>query len=84
MGNRWNMPERRPRKLLLHEREIRRLVSGVTRKGFTIAPLRLYFNEKGIAKVEIALAKGKKLFDKREDIKKRDLDREERREFKLK
>lgn len=83
MGNRWNQPERRPRKLLLHEREIKRLIGGVTRKGFTIVALRLYFNEKGIAKVEIALAKGKKIFDKREDIKKRDLDREEHREFKL-
>lgn len=83
MGNRWNQPERRPRKLLLHEREIRRLVGGVTRKGFTIVPLRIYFNDRGIAKVEIALARGKKTFDKREDIKKRDLDREDHREFKL-
>jgi len=82
-GNRWNPPECRSRKLLLHQREIKRLIGGVTRKGFTIIPLRFYFNDKGIAKLEIALAKGKKTFDKREDIKRRDLDRETRRDYKI-
>jgi len=82
-GNRWNLPERRARKLLLHQREIKRLVVGVTRKGFTIIPLRFYFNDKGIAKLEIALAKGKKTFDKREDIKRRDLEREDGRDYKI-
>lgn len=81
-GNRWNQPERRPRKLLLHQREIKRLIGGVTRKGFTIVPLSVYFNERDLAKVEIALARGKKTYDKREDIKRRDLDREARRERK--
>ncbi len=82
-GNRYNVPERRPRKLLLHQNEIKRLIGAVTRKSFTIVPLRLYFNERGIAKVEIALAKGKKTFDRREDIKRRDLEREEGREYKI-
>ena len=82
-GNRWNLPERRSRKLLLHQREIKRLIGGVTRKGFTIIPLRFYFNDKGIAKLEIALAKGKKTFDKREDIKRRDLEREDGRDYKI-
>jgi len=82
-GNRWNLPERRPRKLLLHSREIKRLIGGVTRKGYTIIPLRMYFNENGIAKLEIALAKGKKTYDKRENIKQRDLDRQIKREYKL-
>lgn len=82
MGNRWNLPERRDRKLLLQKREIKRLIGGVTRKGFTIVPLRVYFNEKGLAKVEIALARGKKTYDKREDIRRRDLDRDDRREQK--
>ena len=81
-GNRWNLPERRPRKLLLHQSEIKRLIGSVTRKGFTIIPLKMYFNEKGIAKVEIALARGKKTIDRREDIKARDIERETRREYK--
>lgn len=82
-GNRWNLPERRPRKLLLHQSEIKRLIGAVTRKGFTIIPLKMYFNEKGIAKVEIALARGKKIIDRREDIKARDIERETRREQKI-
>jgi SsrA-binding protein len=81
-GNRFNVPERRPRKLLLNKREIRKLIGGITRKGYTIVPLRMYFSDKGKAKVEIALAKGKKTYDKREDIKRRDLDRDARRELK--
>jgi SsrA-binding protein len=69
------MPKR-ARKLLLQKREIHRLVGAVEREGMTIVPLKLYFNEKGRAKVEIALARGKKLHDKRETLKKRSWDRE--------
>jgi SsrA-binding protein len=83
-GNRWNLPERRPHKLLLHQSEIRRLVGAVTRKGFTIVPLKMFFNKNGIAKIEIALARGKKDIDRREDIKERDIARETRREYKFK
>ena len=63
----------RTRKLLLHQQEIRRLVAKIQEKGFTLIPLRLYFRD-GKAKVELALAKGKKLYDKRETIRKRDLE----------
>jgi len=65
----------RPRKLLLHKREIRRLDGKVEEKGLTLIPLQIYF-KKGIAKVELALAKGKKAYDKREKISKRDMDNE--------
>jgi SsrA-binding protein len=65
----------RTRKLLLHQHEIRRLVSKIKEKGLTLIPLRLYFRG-GKAKIELALAKGKKSYDKRETIRKRDLDRE--------
>jgi SsrA-binding protein len=65
----------RPRKLLLHRREIRRLTGKIQEKGLTLVPLRLYFKG-GRAKVELALAKGKKLYDKREAIRKKDMDRE--------
>jgi SsrA-binding protein len=75
-ANRFNHETKRPRKLLLHRREIDRLISAVTREGMTIVPLKMFFNDKGRAKVEIALAKGKKLHDKRETEKKRDWDRE--------
>jgi SsrA-binding protein len=74
-----NHEPRRPRKLLMHRREIGRLIGSVDREGMTIVPLRLYFNQRGIAKVEIALAKGKKLHDKRETEKKRDWQREKAR-----
>ena len=66
----------RPRKLLLHAREIARLLGAIQRHGMTVVPLRLYFNARGIAKVELGLAKGKKLHDKRETEKKRDWDRQ--------
>jgi SsrA-binding protein len=69
-----NHPPKRTRKLLLHEREINKLAG--EREGMTIVPLKLYFNERGRAKLEIALAKGKKLHDKRETLKKRSWDRE--------
>jgi SsrA-binding protein len=75
-ANRFNHTPKRPRKLLLHRRQINRLVGAVEREGMTLVPLKLYFNEQGRAKVEIALARGKKLFDKRDTEKKRSWDRE--------
>ena len=75
-ANRFNHEPKRRRKLLLHAREIAKIAQAVEREGMTIVPLKLYFNEKGRAKLEIALAKGKKLHDKRETEKKRDWDRE--------
>jgi SsrA-binding protein len=75
-ANRFNHEPRRPRKLLLHKRQIGKLMGAVDREGMTIVPLRLYFNDRGRAKVEIALAQGKKLHDKRETEKKRDWQRE--------
>ena len=71
-----NHAPKRPRKLLLHEREINKLTGAVEREGMTIVPLKLYFNERGRAKIEIALGRGKKLHDKRETLKKRSWDRE--------
>ena len=76
-GNRFNHEARRPRKLLLHEREIAKLYQGVNREGMTLIPLAIYFNKRGRAKVELALAKGKKLHDKRETAKERDWKREQ-------
>jgi SsrA-binding protein len=78
-ANRFNHETRRPRKLLLHKREIGRLANAVQREGMTVVPLRIYFNDQGRAKVELALARGKKLHDKRETSKKRDWDREKSR-----
>ena len=72
----FNHAPKRPRKLLLHLRQINRLVGAVEREGMTIVPLKLYFNKRGRAKVEIALARGKKLNDKRDTEKKRDWQRE--------
>lgn len=74
-GNRFNVDPLRKRKLLLHKREIRKLIGQKTIKGLTIVPLKLYINEKGKVKMEIAVAKGKKLHDKRHDIAKRDANR---------
>jgi len=71
-GNRENHEPKRPRKLLLHAKQIARLSQAVERKGYTIAPLKLYFNERGIAKLEIGLALGKKAPDKRDTEKERD------------
>jgi SsrA-binding protein len=79
-ANRFNHEPRRPRKLLLHRSEIRRLWDDVRQKGATVVPVRVYLKE-GRAKVEIALAKGKKLYDKRETIAKRDAEREIERQF---
>jgi SsrA-binding protein len=75
-ANRFNHEPKRPRKLLLKSREIARLAQGTERQGMTIVPLRIYFNEKGRAKIEIALARGKQLHDKRETEKARDWNRE--------
>jgi SsrA-binding protein len=75
-ANRFNHDPKRRRKLLLHAREIAKIAQAVEREGMTIVPLKIYFNERGRAKIEIALAKGKKLHDKRETEKKRDWDRE--------
>ena len=74
-GNRFNHDPLRRRKLLLHKREIQRLIGKVQERGFTLIPLRLYFSN-GRVKVEIGLAKGKKLFDKRETLKKKTMERE--------
>jgi SsrA-binding protein len=78
-GNRFNHEPRRIRKLLAHSREIARLAQGVEREGLTIVPLKLYFNDRGRAKLQIALAKGKKVHDKRETEKKRDWQRDKAR-----
>lgn len=78
-GNRLNHEPRRPRKLLVHKRERDRLIGAVQREGRTLVPLRLYFNGQGRAKLELALGKGKKKFDKRETIKTRDWQREKAR-----
>ena len=75
-ASRFNHAPKRPRKLLLRKREIAKLIIAVEREGMTIVPLKLYFNEKGRAKVELAVARGKKLHDKRETDKKRSWDRE--------
>ncbi len=76
-GNRHNHEPKRPRKLLLHEREINKMRVAVGREGMTLIPMSIYFNPKGRAKVELALAKGKKLHDKRETEKDRDWKREQ-------
>ncbi len=78
-ANRFNHEPKRPRVLLLKTREIAKLAQGIEREGMTVVPLKLYFNEKGRAKVEIALGRGKKLHDKRETEKKRDWGREKAR-----
>ncbi len=78
-GNRLNHEPKRPRKLLLHTREINRLFGAVERKGMTIVPLSVYFNGQGRAKVELALAKGKQSHDKRASIKDRDWKRDKAR-----
>jgi len=70
---------KRVRKLLVHKKEIKKLKGKIEREGLTIIPLRLYFNKKGIVKLEIAIARGKKLFDKREDKKTKDWNRQKQR-----
>lgn len=74
-GNRFNVDPLRPRKLLLHKREIRKLIGATKLKGLTLIPLTMYINDAGLAKLEIALARGKKNYDKRDAIAKRDASR---------
>ena len=81
-GNRFNVDPLRPRKLLLHRQEIRKLIGYTTLKGLTIVPLNVFLNEKGLAKIEIAVARGKKNYDKRDDIAKKDSDRRIQQEMK--
>ncbi|MEN5082428.1 SsrA-binding protein SmpB [Bosea sp. TWI1241] len=78
-ANRFNHDVRRPRKLLLHRRQINKLMGAIQREGYTVIPLKVYFNEKGRAKVELGLGKGKKLHDKRETEKTRDWNRDKQR-----
>jgi SsrA-binding protein len=80
-GNRFNHEPKRPRKLLLHRREMAKLLGAVQKQGYTIVPLQIYFNARGIAKVELGLAKGKKAYDKRAAIKDRDWQRQKERLF---
>jgi SsrA-binding protein len=83
-ASRFNHAPKRPRKLLLHRRQIDKLAAAVEREGMTIVPLKMFFNEKGRAKIEVALGRGKKLHDKRESEKKRSWDREKGRLMRLK
>jgi SsrA-binding protein len=78
MGNRMNHKPKRPRKLLLHRREIGKFAGKASQRGFTLVPLRMYFR-RGIAKVELAVARGKQSHDKRQDVKKAEADRDIRR-----
>ena len=82
-GNIFNRNPLRPKKLLMHKDEIRKLTGKISEKGFTIVPLQVYFKD-GRAKIEIGLARGKKLYDKRQDIAKKDQRREAEKEFKVK
>jgi SsrA-binding protein len=75
-GNQMNHDPLRPRTLLLHKKQIERLMAKVQQKGLTLVPLRLYFTDRGRAKVELALARGKKTYDRRETVKKREAGRE--------
>ena len=75
-GNRFNHERKRARKLLLHRGQINKLIGAIQREGRTVVPLQVYFNERGRAKLQLAVAKGKKLHDKRESEKKRDWGRE--------
>jgi SsrA-binding protein len=81
-GNRYNTDPLRPKKLLLHKGEIRRLQSAVMQDGLTLVPSRVYLNAKGLVKLELAVARGKKLYDKRADIAKKDASRNMERSMK--
>ena len=81
-ANRFNHEPLRDRKLLLHRREIKRLIGKIREKGFTLIPTKVMLNEKGKVKVELGLAKGKRTYEKKQTIKERDLDREMRAELK--
>ena len=76
MGNRYNPDPVRTRKLLLHRKQIDKLIGLTMKKGYTLVPLRLYLNEKGLVKLEIGVARGKKLHDKRHDLAKKDATRD--------
>ena len=78
-ANRFNHEPRRRRKLLLNKREMARMAQSADREGMTLVPLKLYFNDRGLAKLQVAIAKGKKTVDKRETVKKRDWDRQKAR-----
>ncbi|HDI00150.1 MAG TPA: SsrA-binding protein SmpB [Firmicutes bacterium] len=75
-GGRFNHDPKRPRKLLLHKYEIKKLIGRTQERGLTLVPLKVYFNDRGIAKLELALAKGKKLYDRRREIARRIEERE--------
>ncbi|MDD5237242.1 MAG: SsrA-binding protein SmpB [Candidatus Omnitrophica bacterium] len=77
-----NVEPTRPRKLLLHAKQIERLAGQLAQKGFTLIPLKAYFSESGFAKIDLAVCKGKKLYDRREDLKRRETDLEMRRAIK--
>jgi SsrA-binding protein len=79
-----NVEPTRPRRLLLHRNQIRKLTGQITQKGFTLIPLQAYFSERGFVKMELALCKGKKLYDRREVIKRREAELEVRRAMKSK
>lgn len=81
-GNRYNVDPLRTRKLLLHKQEIRKLIGYTTQKGLTIVPLQIYLNGRGLVKVEVAVARGKKLYDKRDDMAKKDAARKIEKEMK--
>ena len=81
-GNIFNKDPLRPKKLLLHKQQIRKLIGSSAEKGYTLVPLQVYFKD-GRAKIEIGLARGKKLYDKRQDIAKKDMNREALKEFKV-
>lgn len=81
-ANRFNHEPMRPRKLLLHRQEIKRLTGKIKEKGLTLVPTKIYLNEKGKIKVELALVRGKRAYEKKEAIKARDIEREVRAEIK--
>lgn len=82
MGNIYNRDPLRDRKLLLHKREIRALLEARAKDGYTLVPTKVYLSDRGLVKLEVAVAKGKKLYDKRESIQKRDVERKIKKEIK--
>ncbi|MEA3423324.1 MAG: SsrA-binding protein SmpB [Bacillota bacterium] len=82
MGSIYNVDPLRDRKLLLHKREIKKLIGLTTQKGYTLVPLKIYMNDQGKIKIELAVAKGKKLYDKRQDMAKKDAKRTIEKAFK--
>jgi SsrA-binding protein len=82
-GNIFNREPKRRRRLLLHREEIRRLFGRTTLRGYTLVPLRVYFNDRGRAKVELALCRGKKLIDRRDDLRRRAMEKDDRQERSL-